>query len=224
MGNLDLYERVREVPESAKKKILGGRLKGMTDINPMWRIKTLTEVFGVCGDGWKYEILKSNIIDAGEEKAAFVEINLFYKKADGAWSDPIPGTGGSMFITKERGGIHVDDECFKKSLTDAISVACKALGIGADVYWNSDRTKYTQPEAKPQQKRTEAKQQQEKSDAQQLLNRAHVTALEKMCAEKGVEVATICRLYKVENLSQLMNYQFENITSHWKEIIEVQNR
>ena len=27
-----------------------------------------------------------------------------------------------------------------------ISVACKALGIGADVYWDKDRTKYTEPQ------------------------------------------------------------------------------
>ena len=36
------------------------------------------------------------------------------------------------------------------SLTDAISVACKALGFAADVYWNSDKTKYTKkPDAPP---------------------------------------------------------------------------
>ena len=28
------------------------------------------------------------------------------------------------------------------ALTDAISVACKALGFGADVYWQADATKY----------------------------------------------------------------------------------
>jgi hypothetical protein len=31
------------------------------------------------------------------------------------------------------------------ALTDAISVACKALGMGADVYFEKDRTKYEQP-------------------------------------------------------------------------------
>lgn len=28
------------------------------------------------------------------------------------------------------------------ALTDALSVACKALGIAADVYWDKDKTKY----------------------------------------------------------------------------------
>lgn len=35
MNNLELYDKFRQVPETAKKNINGGRLKGMTDINPM---------------------------------------------------------------------------------------------------------------------------------------------------------------------------------------------
>ena len=39
--NMSLYNRVRQVPEEAKKPFDTGRFKG-TDINPMWRIKVLT--------------------------------------------------------------------------------------------------------------------------------------------------------------------------------------
>ena len=46
MDNLAIYNAVRNVPENAKKPIAGGPLKGKTDINPMWRIKALTEQFG----------------------------------------------------------------------------------------------------------------------------------------------------------------------------------
>ena len=51
MDNLEIYNVAREVPKEAMKPISGGRLKGMTDINPMWRIKVLTELFGICGIG-----------------------------------------------------------------------------------------------------------------------------------------------------------------------------
>lgn len=54
--NMTLYNAVRTPPPEALKAITGGRLKGMTDINPMWRIKTMTEQFGPCGDGWWYTI------------------------------------------------------------------------------------------------------------------------------------------------------------------------
>ena len=47
-------------------------------------------------------------------------------------------------MTNEKNGLYTSDECFKMALTDAISVACKALGIGADVYWDKDSTKYNQ--------------------------------------------------------------------------------
>ena len=142
MSNLKLYEAIRQVPVEAQKPIQGGRLKGMTDINPMWRIKTLTEQFGMCGIGWYYDILEEKIIDgANGEQVAFVKINLFIKH-DGEWSKPIVGTGGSMLVAKERGGLYTSDEAFKMALTDAISVSCKALGMGADIYWQGDRTKY----------------------------------------------------------------------------------
>ena len=143
MENLEIYERVRQVPTSAQREIQAKKLKGKTDINPMWRIKALTEQFGPCGIGWKYTITDKRLENgANNEVSAFVDIDL-YIKVDGEWSDAIPGTGGSAFVASERNGLYTSDECFKMALTDAISVACKALGFGADVYWAKDATKYT---------------------------------------------------------------------------------
>lgn len=142
MENLKIYEAARKVPNEALKPIQAGRLKGKSDINPMWRIKKLTEIFGPCGIGWKYTIVKQWTEPAADgEIAAFCDIDL-YVKEDGEWSDPIPGTGGSMFVAKEKSGLYANDECYKMALTDAISVACKALGFAADVYWDRDPTKY----------------------------------------------------------------------------------
>lgn len=145
MENMAIYNAARSVPDSAKRQIGAGRLKGKTDINPMWRLKTLTEQFGPCGIGWKYVITDKRLEQgANGEVAAFLDIDLFVK-VDGAWSDAIPGTGGSAFVAKEKNGPYTSDECFKMALTDAISVACKALGFGADVYWEADRSKYDKP-------------------------------------------------------------------------------
>lgn len=142
MANMDIYNVVRAVPQEALKPIQGGRLRGKSDINPMWRIKILTELFGACGIGWKYEITRQWLEHGADgEIAAFCNIDL-YVKSGGDWSAPIPGTGGSSFVANECGGKYTSDECFKMALTDAISVACKALGVAADVYWDSDRTKY----------------------------------------------------------------------------------
>lgn len=144
-NNLSIYNQLRSVPKEAQKKITGGRLNGMTDIKPMWRIEKLTEVFGMCGIGWKAPIKNKEIIEgANGEKIAIVDIDL-YVKVEGKWSDPIEGTGGSSFIAKEKSGLYTSDECFKMAYTDAISVACKSLGMGADVYWGD--SKYATREA-----------------------------------------------------------------------------
>lgn len=144
MDNLIIYNKFKEVPDNAKKPIQAGRLKGKTDINPMWRIKALTEVFGPCGTGWntvneKYSLIP---VDATQEVICIYELDLVYRLESGKWSDPVHGVGGNMLVAKERGGLYANDEGIKMAKTDALSVAAKALGIGADVYWESDRTKY----------------------------------------------------------------------------------
>lgn len=140
MDNLELYNKVREVPERAKKKIEGGNIDGFTDISPMWRIETLTEQFGVCGFGWKYTITRQWLEASPEtqELAAFCNIQLFIKIGN-EWSTPIEGTGGSIFTRKTKSGVKMNDEAYKMALTDALSVACKALGVGANVYWGDDK-------------------------------------------------------------------------------------
>lgn len=146
MDNLRYYNRLRECPKEAQKPIQAGRLKGKSDINPMWRIKALTGAFGPCGIGWWYTIDKQWLeAGNGPEIAAFCNITLYYKDENGEESHGIPATGGSGFVQKESKGAYTSDECFKMALTDAISVAAKALGVAADVYWAQDSTKYEQP-------------------------------------------------------------------------------
>ena len=143
MDNMVIWQALEKTADEAKKPIEAGRLKGFTDINPCWRMKRLTEVFGPCGIGWKFEICNTYTIPGADgEIAAFVDILLYYKQ-DGKWSEGVPGLGGSMFVAKERNGMHTSDECFKMALSDAIGTACKALGMSADIYFSKDRSKYT---------------------------------------------------------------------------------
>ena len=140
--NLELYNQARMVPNEAQKPIAAGRLKGYTDINPMWRIKKLTELFGVCGIGWYTDIVRTWIDKGERETIANVEIKL-YIKVDGEWSKGISGIGASKFVNQEKNGAYDNDECYKCAYTDAMSVACKQLGIGADVYFAKDTDKYS---------------------------------------------------------------------------------
>ncbi len=166
--NMRIYEAVRFVPEQAKKKITGGRLAGMTDINSMWRIKVLTEQFGPCGEGWYTSDVKywQDRLDNNGSVALFCSI-LLHVKIDGAWSQPIYGIGGNTLVAAEKSGLRIDDEAYKKAYTDAISVACKALGIGADVYFEKDVTKYSEYEDDSGQPAQQPAKQQTKQTSQQ---------------------------------------------------------
>ena len=217
MENLELYEKVRSVPENAQKEIKGGRLKGMTDINPMWRIKKLTEEFGVCGIGWIPKIART-WLDKGEnnEVIASVEIELRVK-VDGEWSEPIPGIGGSKAVAKEQNGIYTDDECYKKAYTDALSVACKALGMGADVYWN-ENTKYTAP---PSAEPTRTAQRQTPG-TQQKTKWAQVNELLKESDLSISDVTDwIVKKYKKSiKINDLSDKQFDELMTALKKAIE----
>lgn len=151
MENLEIYKKFKSVPAEAKKTIAAGRLKGFTDINPMWRIKMLTEEFGPCGTGWYTEVTNRWSENTGTETAVFVELNL-YVKIDNEWSKPIYGTGGSQLLTQESKGPYTNNECYKMAYTDALGIACKALGMAADVYFEKDRTKYDLPDSYDSQK------------------------------------------------------------------------
>lgn len=202
MEKMEIYNAVRTVPEAAKKPISAGRLRGKTDINPMWRIKTLTEQFGPCGIGWYYNVTKQWTEPCGEQIAAFVNIELFIN-VDGNWSKPIFGTGGNMLVEQESKGLHVSDECFKMALTDAISVACKQLGIGADVYWDKDDTKYTSNGNAEPDKR--------------------LIPVYNELKRIGYSVTSICKTYKADSIDKLSDLQIKDFLAKAKNMPDKEN-
>ena len=148
---MEIYDAVRRPPEEALKQIKGGRMNGKTNIDPMWRIEKMTEIFGPCGIGWWTEIVKMWSEERSGEVTSHMQINLFIR-VDGDISHPIPGIGGSKQVTQERNGYHISDECYKMAYTDALSVAMKSLGVAADVYMGMfDGSKY-KDEAKKEKK------------------------------------------------------------------------
>lgn len=191
---MEIYNRVRQVPDEAKKAISAGRLKGMTDINPMWRIKKLTEEFGPCGIGWWTKVTDRWTETVGDETCAFVDLELYVKVGD-EWSKPITGSGGSKLATKERSGVYVSDECYKMAETDALSVACKKLGIGADVYFSADRTKYSQT-----------------VDDSKKIGANDVKILMDYLQKNGISSQKIIDRYRVKALSDLTQKRYIEIT------------
>ena len=144
MENLEVYNKLKEVPNEYLKTIQAGRLKGMSDIKPQWRIQKLTEVLGPCGIGWKIQNLKFEYREVKEEIVCNCYLEFLFKH-NGEWSEPIPAIGGNKLATMERNGLYISDEAEKMAYTDAISVATKMIGLASDVYMGHGG-KYSQQE------------------------------------------------------------------------------
>lgn len=146
------WEVLAKPPKDALKQIKGGRLSGMTDINPQWRYKAMHDVYGPCGIGWKYQIDRVwTEPGAAGQVFMFVQVSVTVSQ-DSAWSDPIPGVGGSMLLEMQKGSLHHNDEAVKMATTDALSVALKMLGVGSDIYmgrWDGSKYKDETPSTKP---------------------------------------------------------------------------
>lgn len=137
-ATLTYWERFREVPETAQRPIQDGKLRGKTDINPVWRLKVLTDAFGPAGLGWHYKTAERWIDNVNGEAIANVRIELYiHPEGAPAWPYPVEGIGGSKIFGHGKGQ-NADDEAWKMATTDAISVACKSLGIAADIYFAKD--------------------------------------------------------------------------------------
>lgn len=136
------YNAVKTVPQSALKIIDFGKLKGKYDISPQWRWEILTEVYGMCGVGWYFDIVDTEqvLVEATGETMLYVKVNLYIKEGN-EWSKPIPGYGGDFLIYKDKNGYHGNDEAFKMAVTDALGTAAKMIGVGADVYRGLQDTK-----------------------------------------------------------------------------------
>jgi hypothetical protein len=199
MENLNIWNQVKAVPAEAQKKIKGGRLSGMTDISPMWRIAKMTEVFGICGIGWRYEITDQRLERVEDQVVAFTNINLFVK-VDGEWSAPIVGTGGSMLAAKEKSGVYVSDEAFKMSLTDALSVAMKALGVGAEVYSaGQDFTKNSVP-----------------VDENPFIDDTQIDVIDKMVTAGGVDLDAFLKYMNAPQLTRIKASDYTKAVSALK--------
>lgn len=152
MEPLRHWNKLKTPPPTALKSIQAGRLKGKTDINPQWRYQAMTEAFGPAGMGWKYTIERLWTEPGTEgQVCAFALVQVQVKEGE-AWSEAVPGIGGSMLIEKETKGLHTSDEAFKMAVTDALSVALKMFGVGADIYLGMNDSKYGKaPKEEPRQ-------------------------------------------------------------------------
>ena len=120
----------------------GGGFSG-TAIKPMYAVKKMTEQFGAAGTGWGWDHIETRI----ESGMVFCLASVWYLDRQGSKMSVGAQWGGTeIMASKGQGnGTRADDECFKKSLTDAILKGLSYLGVGADIHMGQfDDTKYVE--------------------------------------------------------------------------------
>lgn len=148
MTNMAFWEKLRIVPKHAQKPFSRANGFNGTAINPMWTIKTMTEIFGACGTGWGIGKPEFTTIPADDELLVYCTVTVWYMPpvSSGAQLPPsqLVGVGGDKVLAKQGNGrLSTDDEAFKKAFTDAVTNALKTLGAGADIYMGvHDGNKY----------------------------------------------------------------------------------
>ncbi|HMT13106.1 MAG TPA: hypothetical protein PKE19_00010 [Aestuariivirga sp.] len=138
--NLNLWNCVCRVPKENLKGFTRAGGFGGTAIKPMWSIKTMTEQFGPCGEGWGIDAPTFQIMPGTDgETMVFCTVTVWH----GSKECKTPGVGGDRVVGKNRNGMFSDDESFKKAYTDAVTNALKFLGVGADIHMGLwDGSKY----------------------------------------------------------------------------------
>ena len=117
---------------------------GRLSIKTQYRLMKATEIWGACGFGWGYKVIRewidtgAPIVMNGEITSHFeqihkMEIEFWYMHEGQKVSLIQYGDTRKLYLA--RGGYFVhDDEVEKKSLSDALGKAMSMVGICADVY------------------------------------------------------------------------------------------
>ena len=146
-NNMNLWNSVCTTPaEYLKQFTRSGGFSGKS-IDPVYRIRKLTEMFGPVGKGWRFVVSKR----WSENNCVYVSGHIWYKIGD-EQCETCEHTGGT-----EIG--RTPDEAYKMSETDALGKCALDIGIAADVYLGQhDGDKYQRPESPRQSSVPQAQQ------------------------------------------------------------------
>jgi hypothetical protein len=156
--NRALWDRVCVTDPRAVKQITGKQYSGNSP-KPYWIVERLTEEFGPCGKGWGFTILNERMERLTETDVLHVAVVRFWYVSEGSRCE-LEQIGQTKAVYKtSKGGLLVDEDAPKKSVTDALVKCASYIGFAGDIFsgrWDDSkyvawaRDQYTEPEpAKP---------------------------------------------------------------------------
>lgn len=128
-SNLEIWDRFSDIDPKFTKPITGKAYRG-TSPNPQYVIKCLTEMFGPVGQGFGWEVVQEDFTHFGDEVLHWCRIRFWHTSRDN-WFEAY---GQTKALMKTKNGLMLDEDCAKKSLTDAIVKASSHIGVAANIF------------------------------------------------------------------------------------------
>lgn len=117
----------------AVKEITGKQYKGNSP-KPFWIVERLTEEFGPCGIGWGFTILNERMERLTDTEILHVAVVRLWYVLDGKRGELEQIGQTKAVYEKSKGGLMVDEDAPKKSVTDALVKCASYIGFAGDIF------------------------------------------------------------------------------------------
>lgn len=141
MKTMELWNRVKVTDPSAVKKITGKPYQGDSP-KPYWLIQRATEEFGPCGEGWGVEVKSEGFHRMTDTDVMHTAVVVVWYMKDGKRCAVEQMGQTKACYAKSGGGMMLDEDAGKKSVTDGMVKCLSMIGFAGDIFsgqWNDSK-------------------------------------------------------------------------------------
>jgi hypothetical protein len=131
--NMELWKLVCVTDPAAVKPITGKPYKGNSP-KPYWLIQRATEVFGPCGEGWGVEVKSEGFHRMTETDVMHSAVVVVWYIRNGKRCSVEQMGQTKACYAKSGGGMVVDEDAGKKSVTDGMVKCLSMIGFAGDIF------------------------------------------------------------------------------------------
>ena len=133
MDKMQLWHSVEKTDFDQVKPITGKQYQGNSP-KPYYIVRRLTETFGPCGIGWGFAIVSERMERLSETEVLHIAHVRFWYELDGKRGEVEQMGQTKATYERSKGGLMVDEDAPKKSVTDALVKAASYLGFAGDIF------------------------------------------------------------------------------------------
>lgn len=141
---MSLWDSVKVTDPAAVKKITGKPYQGNSP-KPYWLIQRATEVFGPCGIGWGVEVKSESFYRMTDTDVMHTAVVVVWYMLEGKRGSIEQMGQTKACYAKSGGGMMLDEDAGKKSVTDGMVKCLSMLGFAGDIFSGQwDDSKYVE--------------------------------------------------------------------------------